>query len=200
MAKKETDHRKGPRRRGPALERAIFEATLAELADHGYAELSLERVATRARTGNASLYRRWRHRAELVVDALLYAVPDHDEVPDSGDVREDVLEVLRRMLGVLNGPVAEGVRGLLAESLRSPEATGRARARLIDTRQDLLLAILRNGVARGQVRPEAVTPRIADVAPALIAHEFILRGRPVPDETLTAVVDEVLLPLITPRS
>ncbi|MEU4744544.1 helix-turn-helix domain-containing protein, partial [Actinosynnema sp. NPDC023658] len=59
------DHRKQPRRRGEELNAAIYRATLEELAEVGYAKLTMERVAERARTGKAALYRRWSSRMEL---------------------------------------------------------------------------------------------------------------------------------------
>src|SRR5262249_60552442 len=62
------DHRKGPRRRGDVLYSAIFEATLDELTDVGYAELRMERIASRARASKGSLYGRWSSRAELWAD------------------------------------------------------------------------------------------------------------------------------------
>src|SRR3712207_3825436 len=49
----------GRRRRGPALEKAIHEAALAQLAEHGLGSLTIEGVASAARTGKASVYRRW---------------------------------------------------------------------------------------------------------------------------------------------
>ncbi|MDT7598911.1 MAG: hypothetical protein QOK26_988, partial [Pseudonocardiales bacterium] len=86
-----SDHRRGPRRRGDALTAAIFDATLTELADVGYAELTMERVAGRARASKGSLYRRWSNRAELVVDAMHHARPHYIEPPDTGRVRDDLL-------------------------------------------------------------------------------------------------------------
>src|SRR5437868_2699955 len=71
------------RRRGEALCAAIRAAVLDELADCGYAGLSIERVAERARTGKASIYRRWPNRLELVLDALDHILPDPDEVTDT---------------------------------------------------------------------------------------------------------------------
>ena len=58
-----SDHRRLPRRRDRALIDAIHAATLAELADTGYMGLSIERVAKRARTSKAAIYRRWPARA-----------------------------------------------------------------------------------------------------------------------------------------
>ena len=56
------------RRRGEALERALYEATLAELSDVGYGGLTMEGIAARAHTGKAALYRRWGSKQELVHD------------------------------------------------------------------------------------------------------------------------------------
>src|SRR5579884_3473386 len=125
------DYRRGPRRRGDALTTAIFEATLAELAEGGYAELTMERVANRARASKGSLYRRWSNRAELVVDAVHHARPHHVEPPDTGSVREDLLGYLRAIAELLNGADGEAVRGLMVESVRDPELMSVVRNRFI---------------------------------------------------------------------
>ena len=61
------------RRRGEVLERALYEATLAELAEVGYGGLTMEGIAARAHTGKAALYRRWATKCELVHAALVFA-------------------------------------------------------------------------------------------------------------------------------
>jgi AcrR family transcriptional regulator len=63
----------------------------------GYANLTMEGVATRAGTGKAVLYRRWPNRAALVLAAMRRRVgPLASQVPDTGDLRQDVLIVLRQ--------------------------------------------------------------------------------------------------------
>lgn len=184
------------RRRGEALEQAIFEATLAELAETGYLGLSLERVAQRAHTGNASLYRRWASRAELVIEAITQALPDRIELPDTGDVRLDVLELLRWTCQRQAGPAGEVMRGVIAESVGN-ERVRAARARLADVRTGQILELLRRGEARGQVRAGAATPLVASVAPSLVFSHFVLRGSPLADSGLIDIVDQVVMPLIS---
>ena len=109
------------RRRGETLEHAIFDAVLDELQAVGYAGLTMEGVAARARTGKAALYRRWPCREDLIVDALHYALPSLADPPDHGNVRDDLLK--RDPLNVL---LARQVRQRLeAEVLRDVEI-GRA--------------------------------------------------------------------------
>jgi AcrR family transcriptional regulator len=194
------DHRKKPRRRGEVLHRAIFKATLDELTEVGYAELSMERVAERARTGKASLYRRWPNRAELVVDAIRHTLADHAELPDTGDLREDILIWLRVAAELLAGPLGEAARGLIAETLRNPEVTQAARARIIGSGPEPMLEILRRAAGRGEVRPEALTSLVASVGPCLLRHHFLIHGSPIPDKVLVEIVDDVVLPLVRSRS
>ncbi|HEY6425054.1 MAG TPA: TetR/AcrR family transcriptional regulator [Pseudonocardiaceae bacterium] len=190
------DHRKGPRRRGDALYTAIFEATLDELTAVGYAELKMERVAQRARASKGSLYRRWSSRAELVADAVHHSVPGCGELPDTGNVRDDILTCLRRVAGLLNGASGEAARGLMAETFRDPDLMEIVRTRFIEPGGSLLLEALRRGAVRGEVRATALTPRIATVAPDLLRQHFLMYGSPIPDRVLIEIVDEVVIPLI----
>jgi AcrR family transcriptional regulator len=189
------DHRRAPRRRGQILERAIFDATLAELREVGYLNLSMERVAQRARTGNASLYRRWASRAELVIDAVSSIVPEREDIPDTGSVRGDLLALLRQASARQAGPAGEVMRGVIAESLGNNRVHA-ARARLADHRITQVLAIFRRGAERGEVRPGAVPPVVAAAAPMLVMGFFLLRGEPAADQTLVEIVDQVMLPLV----
>ena len=49
------------------------------------------------------------------------------------------------------------------------------------------------------MRPEAVTPLVADVLPAMLGHRLILQREPISAETVIEIVEQVLLPLVEPR-
>ncbi len=186
-----------PRRRGEELYAAIFQATLAELAEAGYSRLAMERVAARAGASKASLYRRWPNRAELVVAALGHHYGGPEPAPDTGNLRDDVLALLRLGATRLNGVFGEAARGLMAESLTDPGRTASLRANMFTTRNRLMREVLDRAAARGDISPAAVTPQLIELAPALVDHHFLMHGAPIPDEVLTGIVDNVLLPLLT---
>lgn len=190
------DPRKKPRRRGQTLDHAIFEAAMAELTEVGYVAFSLARVAERAGTGRASLYRRWPGRAALVVDAIDHAVVRSIDVPDEGDLRADFLALLRSAADVLSGPIGAAARGLLAESLSDPVLAEAARSHVTGAGPEMVGEILRRAAVRGEVRPQALTPRVAAVGPALLQLHFLLHGAPIGDEVLVDIIDEVILPLV----
>jgi AcrR family transcriptional regulator len=190
-------HRSQPRRRGEVLYAAIFDATLAELAETGYSRLAMERIAARAGASKASLYKRWPGRAELVVAALQHQSIPPEPAPDTGSLREDVLTILRRAAARLDGVFGEAVRGLMAETLTDPDRTAALRPAMFTARDQLMREVLDRAVTRADIRPSVVTPQLIGLAPALVDHHFLIHGAPIPDDVLTGIVDNILLPLLT---
>jgi len=182
------------RRRGASLLEAIHAAVLEELADNGYAGLSIERVADRARTGKASIYRRWPTRMELVLDALDSALPGPEQIVQGDDVRSDLLALLRRIAAVMSSRSGAAARACLGPGV-DPELSDAIRTRLVAPRRTALLALLQEAAQRGEVRPEAVTERVAELGPTLLHGELLHRGH-VDDAAVIAIVDEVLMPLL----
>ncbi|SFH13443.1 DNA-binding transcriptional regulator, AcrR family [Amycolatopsis regifaucium] len=190
------DPRKGPRRRGKVLEQAILQAALDELAEVGYSGLTMDRVAARAHTNKTVIYRRWPHRAALAVAAYLHVTPA-DDPPDTGDLRADVLALLRGAAQRISYPQGAILHILAAEMGNEPDLVRAARDQLVDTSLARWLTVLGKAVARGQARPEALSPRIATVAIDLVRHEYLVRGAAIiADSTIVEIVDTIYLPLV----
>jgi hypothetical protein len=85
----------------------------------------------------------------------------------------------------------------MAETLTDPDRTAAVRANMFTSRNRLMREILDRAAARGEIRPAAITPQLVGLAPALVDHHFLMHGAPIPDEVLTGIVDNVLLPLLT---
>jgi AcrR family transcriptional regulator len=191
------DYRRKPRRRGLELRSAIYQATLAELTENGYAELTMDRVAARAKASKGSLYRRWASRAELVVDALKSTQVRYSAPPDTGDLRGELVELMHRVAGSHSGMRGEAIRGLIAEVSRHPDLVRTLRAEIVDTAVAPMLEVLRRGVVRHEVRPGALTPLVARVGPSLLRHRMLTFGDTELEEGfIEDLVDQVLLPLV----
>lgn len=190
------DHRKRPRRRGPALERAILAAAVEELREVGYARLSLERVAARARTGNAVVYRRWSGRAELALDVAAMLALGEEDLPDTGDLRGDILAHLRQMAARLDSPLGQLMRGLFGEMATDGKFAALVRERIQGADSARIGILLERAVARGEVAAWIPASRRASVAVDLLRNHFVLFGAPISDEVIADIVDDVYLPLI----
>ena len=194
------DHRKRPRRRGAALDNAILGATLDELAEVGYANLRVERVAERAGASKASLYRRWPGKVELVMDAVYHVLPAPGSAPDTGALRGDVLALLRAVAERLAGPAGQGLRGLLSDALRDPEQADKVREYARGNSIGTMREVVRRAGARGELDPAAVTTRQLETGHAVMRYHFLTHGAPIPDDVIVEIVDEVVLPLLCPAA
>ena len=72
----------------------VLSATLEVFAEQGYAGLSVEAVALRAGVNKTTVYRRWPAKVDLVRAALFSLRDDDPEPPNTGSLREDLIEVL----------------------------------------------------------------------------------------------------------
>ncbi|MFC5909068.1 TetR/AcrR family transcriptional regulator [Streptacidiphilus monticola] len=190
--------RAGVRRRGAELEAAIFDAALEQLTSSGYARLSMEAVATAARTGKASVYRRWPSKEELVLDALRSTLPEPGVPPATGSLRGDLLEVLDRLRVAMTSPPGCAARAVISEldHERAAAFVGFMHERLVDPVKQLLREVFAAAEARGEIRPGSVTPAVVDVIPALMMYRSKLGGGEFTPADARAAVDEVLLPIV----
>src|SRR6478752_7445309 len=70
----------------------IFSAALEILRDVGYDRLTFDAVATAAKASKATLYRRWPHKRDLVIDAVgLFLGCPAEQDPHTGSLRGDLL-------------------------------------------------------------------------------------------------------------
>jgi AcrR family transcriptional regulator len=189
------DHRTRPRRRGSTLDAAILRATIAEIDQHGYADLSIERVAERARASKASVYRRWPSKVALVLAAVYHQLPDTAAAPDTGSLRGDLLALFRRAARLLAGPAGVAIRGLIGDALRDPELAGQLRGYTRGRSMAALRDVLRHAGQRGELSPEAITPRQLEAGLSVLRFHFLVHGAPVADTVVVEIVDEVVLPL-----
>ncbi|MFB7379531.1 TetR/AcrR family transcriptional regulator [Kitasatospora purpeofusca] len=186
------------RRRGRELEAAIFEATLDQLTSGGFARLTMEGVAGAARTGKAALYRRWASKVELVIDALDSTLPRPTDTPDFGSAREELRHLVESFASVARSRAGGAVTAVMAELDHEQALLFKdfIAQRMIEPTKGVILDILRRGAERGDVRPDAATPLVADVVPAMLLYRVKVCGRQVGPEFVDQLVDEVLVPLI----
>jgi AcrR family transcriptional regulator len=208
------------RRRGEELEAALLDAAWAELVEVGFAKLTMESVAARARTGVAVLYRRWPGKDDLALAAIAHYGRTHPvEMPDTGSLRGDMLA----LLGGVNDTrysftvaITAAFAGLLASSGLTPAdvrdriLSGRSGVgqyyRLGGTPAETRDGILsdRPGIGllyqrahdRGEINVDKVPPAVLTMPFDLMRHDLLMTLKPVSTERLMAIVDALFLPLV----
>ncbi|GAA1165940.1 TetR/AcrR family transcriptional regulator [Streptomyces hebeiensis] len=189
------------RRRGAELEAALLKAAWGELNAVGYERLTYEAVAARAGTSRPVLYRRWPSKRELVLAALRHQAPPlPDEPPDTGDLRGDVLALLR--LVVRRTRELAPVRDVLAaEQARATDLTDLATylaSRNEGPGREWMRTVLERAARRGEVdAAEPLPDRLVTLPVVLVVHDLFMARRTPPDTELEEIVDRLFLPLVT---
>ena len=62
-----------------------------------------------------------------------------------------------------------------------------------------MLALLRRGVERGEVRPGADTVLVADVLPAVLVHRVIMLREQLGEADIRQIMEQVVIPLVETR-
>src|SRR4029078_1285559 len=81
-------------------EQEILDAALEVLSEVGYDRLTMDAVAQRAKDSKATLYRRGNSKAKLVVESLARMKTTPEVLPDTGDLRTDLVEAFCGMGGL----------------------------------------------------------------------------------------------------
>jgi AcrR family transcriptional regulator len=149
------ERRRG-RPRSERAERAILGAVLGMLEEGvSYQALTIEAVAARAGVGKATIYRRWPNKEGLFVDAVRSVLDaPWPELPGRS-VRDDLVTLLEAMrASKASGLATRLLPGLYTEIARYPQVLERYMRVAVAGRRERLRAVLRRGVATGEVRAD----------------------------------------------
>jgi AcrR family transcriptional regulator len=186
------------RRRGEELEAALLEAAWDELVAVGFAKLTMESVAARARTGVAVLYRRWPRKDDLVVAAMGHYGATHPvDIPDTGSLRGDMLAFLASISDGRVGftaIVSSVFAGLLADSGLTP---AEVRNQILADRPLWSDELFRRAHERGEIDLDRLPPAVLTMPFDLVRHDILMTMKPLPPERITSIVDDLFLPLAT---
>jgi AcrR family transcriptional regulator len=184
------------RRRGDALEAAIVDAAWAELLEQGYAGFTMEGVAQRAGTSRPVLARRWESKADLVVAAIKnYNIKNPVEVPDLGNVRAELILLLQKFSDFGAGTMMKVFLSMNDYFAETETSISELRERVIGKSQ--LQEVLKRGIARGELDPVKLTPRIASLPADLLRHDMLMTHKPVSRAAIVEILDTIFLPLVT---
>jgi AcrR family transcriptional regulator len=179
------------RPRSPEIDQAIREAALALLVEAGYGGMSMEGIAARACVGKAAIYRRWPNKAAVIVDALRGHEAMRVPLPDSGDVRADIENMLIAMQRSLAGEDGPIIAAFAAEKYRHPELREEFDRVFVQNRRKHLQRLVRDAVERGDLPADTDVELFAETGPAILATRLLMHDQP-PDPKLPRRIVEQL--------
>jgi AcrR family transcriptional regulator len=187
------------RRHGDQLKAALLAAAWDELVEVGYARLTMESVAVRARTSEPVLYRRWANKDQLVLAAIQHhSNANPVAVPDTGALRSDLLGQLTAVSEALAGyfaiTAAAAFSGLLADTGLTP---AQARDKVMDAQAlPRVRIIYQRAHDRGEIDLERIPAAVLAMPFDLVRHDLLMDLTPLRPARIHSIVDELFLPLV----
>ena len=186
------------RKRDQSRDPAILDAALDLLAEQGYDGMSMDAVASRAKAGKATVYRRWPSKAHLVHDAIVRMAKqdvDLESLPDTGSLRGDIVALTRpgafgerrvRVIAGLTAMLAEDRTGLGAAAYTASVAVWVAANRVA----------LERAVDRGEIAASADLELLSRLIPSMCMYRVAVERIALDPDFTYGLIDRVLLPAV----
>lgn len=187
------------RRRDHSRDADILDAAIEVLAEVGYDGMTMEMVASRAKAGKATLYRRWPSKGELVVDAVACMKSkglDADHLPDTGTLRGDLVAMVKPRAVEDADRKLRVMGGLMSVISRSPELAEAISSAIVEPRAEVNRRLFQRAIDRGEISADCDVATISMVAPSMTAYRLLVTQRPVDRDYLIAIIDGVVLPAV----
>ncbi len=180
------------RPRDPRIDGHVLDAVVDVLRDDGWAGLSVEAVARRACVSKPAIYRRWSSLGHLIVDAVARRLLP-DAVPDTGDLRADLVAGLGQIVETLaDPPFREAVRGVLSGFAADPDLRARWFDAVLLPRRANTGAALQAAIDRGELRADLDLEQVLDALAGPLYYRGLFAHGPLDRAFVEATVDGVL--------
>lgn len=169
----------------------VLTAALDAVAETGYDAMSIEGVAAAAGVHKTTVYRRWRSKAQLVIDALLERSQNEISVPDTGSLAGDLGALGHAVAASLRTTEAQRfARSLVAAAAASPELAREGESFWAErVRQNRI--IIERATARGETSTNVDAGLLIEMLLGALWFRVLFAGEPLDDATARQVADVI---------
>ncbi|MGL4173950.1 MAG: TetR/AcrR family transcriptional regulator [Actinomycetota bacterium] len=189
------------RSRGRPIDRTkdatMLAVTIDILRDLGYERLTVAEVARRSHASKATIYRRWPTKAALVIAAFDAATHTGNHVPQTGNLRDDLLALVTVMAKNVDR-LGSAVHAIIGEMSHNPEFAAAFRDGYLRKRLALAEEVFAAAAARGETRPDVDLTLIGQIIPAMALFNVSMMGEHLTPATIRYLVEKVVLPAVLP--
>ena len=180
------------RPRSPETRAKILKAAYEILNKVGFMDLTIEGVAARAEVGKPTIYRRWKTKAALSMDAFLEAVNPELAFPDTGTAKEDFREQMQKIVKLMNSPRGEVLASVIGCGQADEELIAAFRENWLIPRRKEAIAILQRGVERGELKADVDAEVAIDALYSPLFYRLLLKHQPLTNKFVNELVDVVM--------
>lgn len=186
------------RPRSPETRAKILKAAYEMLNEVGFMDLTIEGVAARAEVGKPTIYRRWKTKAALAMDAFLEAVTPEIAFPDTGLVQNDFREQMQKIVKLMNSPRGEVLANVIGCGQADEELIAAFRENWLTPRREDAKRIFQRGVERGELRADVDVEIAIDALYSPLFYRLLLKHQSLTKNFVNELVDVVMKGIAKP--
>ena len=164
---------------------AMLKAALELLAEVGFEAMSMDAIATRARVGKNTIYRRYAGKAELVADAI-ESIREEVVIPDTGSLWGDIDVLIEQAAQITLTPLGRQTMAMIISSASTnPEFAQIYRTKYLQPRRQAFAVVLERAKARNECQNDLDPGLVFDVMSGIMLYASIFQPK---DESWSAYV------------
>lgn len=180
------------RPRSPETREKILKAAYEMLNEVGFMDLTIEGVAARAEVGKPTIYRRWKTKSALVMDAFLKYVTPEIAFLDTGVAKEDFRQQMQKVVKLMNSPKGEVLANVIGCGQADEELIKAFRKNWLTHRREDAKQIFQRGVERGELRKDIDAEVAIDALYSPLFYRLLLKHQPLTSEFVDELIDVVI--------
>ena len=185
------------RPRSPETRAKILRAAYEMLNEVGFMELTIEGVAAKAEVGKPTIYRRWKSKTALAMDAFLEMVTPEIAFPDTGSVKDDFKQQMQKIVKLMNSSRGEVLANVIGCGQADRDLIAVYRANWLTPRREAAKQIFQRGIERGELRKDLDAETAIDALYSPLFYRLLLKHQPLTNEFVDELVDLVMNGLVS---
>lgn len=180
------------RPRSQKARKAILKSTLQLLQKTGFTDLSIEAIAARAGVGKATVYRWWPNKAELVMEAFVFAVEAQLRIPTSGSAEKVIREQMKRWTKIFGSPLGRVIAAVIGAGQSDPAMIKAFQTQYIEPRRREARKLLQEAMRKGEIRSNLDPETILDILYGPLYIRLLLQHAKLSSDLPDSVFDIVM--------
>lgn len=171
---------------------AVLSAAAGMLIELGASSVTIEGIAERSGVAKTTIYRHWKSRSQLILDAFASLLTPGVHAPHTGPVRQQLESVLMQLVrGLTTSQWAPAVAALVDAADRDPELRQLLHD-FLSGRKEHIRSTLRAAVVRGELRPDLAIEEAISALFGPVYYRRLVSREPLDERFIKEIVDQFL--------
>ncbi|MBA9084041.1 AcrR family transcriptional regulator [Fontibacillus solani] len=176
------------RPRSTETQQSILSAAYELLLQEGFAAITIEKMAERAKVSKATIYKWWPNKAAVVMDGFMSAASERLPVPDTGSVFDDITIHAVNLTRFLTSREGHIITQLLGEGQFDEALAESYRIRYFQPRRLEARKLIEQGVHRGELQENLDIEICIDLIYGPIFYRLLVTGAELNDAYVQQLV------------